>query len=65
MSETPQRRGWQADRRGSTRGGPCPQCGHEMSRVYDGEGGERQRECAKDGCGARWVTEEVFKRRIA
>ena len=59
------RRGWQSERRGTEKGGLCPACQHRLSRVYDGEGGERCRECARPGCGARWVTEEVFKRRIA
>lgn len=59
------RRGWQMDRRGTEKGGPCPECHHALSRVYDGEGDARYRECARDGCGARWVTREVFERRIA
>lgn len=59
------RKGWQTARKGTTKGGACPECGHTLSRVYDGEDDVRFRECAKEGCGARWTTREVFERRIA
>ena len=65
MSETAERRGWQSERRGTEKGGPCPKCDHPLSRVYEGEANVRYRECAADGCRARWVTREVFERRIA
>jgi hydrogenase maturation factor HypF (carbamoyltransferase family) len=42
---------------------PCPACFHHLSFVYDSRYVDRYRECLK--CGARYVTEEIFKRRVA
>lgn len=64
VERTPEKRGWYKDRKGSEKV-PCPECGYALSRVYDSEGVERYRECANDACGARYVTKEVFDRRIA
>lgn len=51
--------------RGSVKGGPCPDCGHEVSRVYRSEGPRRYRACANPGCTARWWTEEAYRGRVA
>lgn len=65
MPEIPRKSssGWHRARKGTEKGGPCPECGHRLSRVYDGEGPARYRECA--ACGTRWRTVEIFERRIA
>ena len=67
MTDVSKGKGWLASRKGTTKGGPCPDCGHALSRVYDGgndaEPTRRWRECSR--CGTRWTTVEVFERRIA
>jgi hypothetical protein len=55
-----------ASRREEDRGSekvPCPDCGHFKSICYDSRGVDRYRQCT--ACGARYVTEERFKRKVA
>lgn len=41
---------------------PCPACKHPVSAVVDSRGLTRIRQCVQ--CKERWLTEEVYKRRI-
>jgi hypothetical protein len=51
------------DRRGGSEKGDCPACSHQISKALASRGTERRRQCLK--CRARWLTTEVFVRRIA